>query len=321
MRFGLEQDGGSLIIAIALPHPLHPINSRLRNKRRDLWVGQSISSWWPLSLSRNSLLIYSYLYVWNFFYKSCGYRTYISIQRESVVQYWWSCTPSQSIGPFFLGMRCSCVEYHLLFSLVSPTVSCSMKINLKLRCLWPLVFVLNNIFTLGILRSAISHLPPRMFFCPLDHLLVCRIQHGTIKPPYFTSRCSTRIFYRGVSGFATDCPCGVLCRGLTTCSLYAPLIENRLSNNSYAVNLIFCILTLCNCICLNISYDYLALSLHFTNSVLYFFKYSCTNSFYRCSLYTFHWDQTSTNMWIKHLEAHSSNPAGHVVQSVPLRLF
>ena len=27
----------------------------------------------------------------------------------------------------------------------------------------------------------------------------------------------TRIFYRGVPGFATDCPCGVWCRGLTTC--------------------------------------------------------------------------------------------------------
>ena len=30
----------------------------------------------------------------------------------------------------------------------------------------------------------------------------------------------TRIFYRGVPGFATDCPCGVWCRGLTTCLLY-----------------------------------------------------------------------------------------------------
>ena len=30
----------------------------------------------------------------------------------------------------------------------------------------------------------------------------------------------TRIFYRGVPGFATDCPCGVWCRGLTTFPLY-----------------------------------------------------------------------------------------------------
>ena len=37
-----------------------------------------------------------------------------------------------------------------------------------------------------------------------------------------------RIFYRGVLGFATDSPCGVGCRGLTTCLLYVgPLFGNR----------------------------------------------------------------------------------------------
>ena len=30
----------------------------------------------------------------------------------------------------------------------------------------------------------------------------------------------SRIFCRRVPGFATDCPCGVWCRGLTTCLLY-----------------------------------------------------------------------------------------------------
>ena len=37
---------------------------------------------------------------------------------------------------------------------------------------------------------------------------------------YVASSYSTRIFYRGVSGFATDCPCYVWCRRLTTCLLY-----------------------------------------------------------------------------------------------------
>ena len=37
-----------------------------------------------------------------------------------------------------------------------------------------------------------------------------------------------RIFYRGVPGFATDCLCGVGCRGLTTCLLYVgPLFGHR----------------------------------------------------------------------------------------------
>ena len=70
--------------------------------------------------------------------------------------------------------------------------------------------------------------PPRMFLS-LDLLSEYRIQNGTIGPLYVTSRYSTRIFYRGVSGFATDCPRGVWCRGLPTCLLYVgPLFGNRL---------------------------------------------------------------------------------------------
>ena len=43
------------------------------------------------------------------------------------------------------------------------------------------------------------------------------------------------IFYRGGSGFATDCHCGVLCRKLTTCLLYVgPLFGNRLLDNCLA---------------------------------------------------------------------------------------
>ena len=42
----------------------------------------------------------------------------------------------------------------------------------------------------------------------------------------------TRIFYRGVPGFATGCPCGVWYCGLTTCLLYVgPLFRNLVSQN------------------------------------------------------------------------------------------
>ena len=75
----------------------------------------------------------------------------------SVVQYWWSCTPSQFIRLFW-GVRGSCAECHL-FSLVSPIVPCCMINILILGCLCPLLFVLKNILTLGILRSATSHIP------------------------------------------------------------------------------------------------------------------------------------------------------------------
>ena len=47
-----------------------------------------------------------------------------------------------------------------------------------------------------------------------------------------------QIFCRGVSGFATDCPCDVWCRGLTTCLLHVdPPFGNRFLNTIGAVGL------------------------------------------------------------------------------------
>ena len=55
---------------------------------------------------------------------------------------------------------------------------------------------------------------------------------------YVTSSYSTRIFYRRVSDFATDCPCCVWCRRLTTCLLYVgPHFRNRLLSNNCALGL------------------------------------------------------------------------------------
>ena len=70
--------------------------------------------------------------------------------------------------------------------------------------------------------------PPRMFLS-LDLLWEYWIQHGANGPLYVTSCYSTWIFCRGVSGFATDCPCDVWCRGLTTCLLHVgPPFGNRI---------------------------------------------------------------------------------------------
>ena len=72
--------------------------------------------------------------------------------------------------------------------------------------------------------------PPRMFL-PLNLLSEYQLQYGAIGPLYVTSSYSTWIFYRAVSGFATDCPCSVWCRGLTTCLLHVgPPFGNRLLN-------------------------------------------------------------------------------------------
>ena len=106
-------------------------------------------------------------------------------------------------------------------------------------CLWLLAFVLNNTWLLGICCSTIPHLPPRLFLS-LELLSEYRIQHGAIGPLYVQSSYSTWIFCRGVSGFATDCPYDVWCRGLTTCLLHVgPPFGNRFLNTSWAVGLTY----------------------------------------------------------------------------------
>ena len=105
---------------------------------------------------------------------------------------------------------------------------------------------------------------------------------------------STWISFRGVSGFVTDCPCDVWCRGLTTCLLHVgPPFGNRFLNTSWGVGLTYWIVHLhflyfgiCNNICLDTSYHFW-LYLNFLN-ILCFLKYPCTNIFHRCSLCTFY---------------------------------
>ena len=77
-------------------------------------------------------------------------------------------------------------------------------------------------------------------FLSLDLLSEYRIQHGAIGPLYVTSSYSTWIFYKRVSGFATDCPCDVWCRGLTTGLLHVgPPFGNRFLNTRWAVGLTY----------------------------------------------------------------------------------
>ena len=116
--------------------------------------------------------------------------------------------------------------------------------------------------------------PPRMFLS-LDLLSEYRIQYGAIGPLYVTSSYSTWIFCRGVSGFATDCPCDVWCRGLTTRLLLVDLLE--FLNTRWAVGLtywivylFFCILTYA-IIYVLIHHMIFWLYLHFLN-ILYFYQ-------------------------------------------------
>ena len=121
---------------------------------------------------------------------------------------------------------------------------------------------------------------PRMFLS-LDLLWEYRIQHGANGPLYVTSTYSTWIFCRGVSGFATDCPCGVWCRGLTTFwkSNFKQQLGCRfviMDNESYFF--VFWHMQLYMS-----WYIRSFFGITFLN-ILYFFKYSCTNIFHRRSL-------------------------------------
>ena len=72
MIFELEQEGGNLIDSMALAHPLHPIDTKSRNRRRNPSVGRCVSSWWLLFPSGSSVLIYIYIYA--LLYELCFLR-------------------------------------------------------------------------------------------------------------------------------------------------------------------------------------------------------------------------------------------------------
>ena len=59
-----------------------------------------------------------------------------------------------------------------------------------------------------------------LVFPPLDILLEHWIEHVTVGLLYVMFTFPTKIFYREVPGFATDCPFGIWCHGLTTGPLY-----------------------------------------------------------------------------------------------------
>ena len=144
-------------------------------------------------------------------------------------------SPSRSIVLYFWGVRGSWAECHFLLSLVYQLcLALWLKSNTRMLVTFGTCFK-QHFDTRYLVFYNPS--PPRMFLS-LDLLSEYRIQHGANGPLYVTSSYSTWIFCRGVSGLATDCPCGVWCRGLTTWPLHVgPPFGNRILNNSWAVGL------------------------------------------------------------------------------------
>ena len=84
------------------------------------------------------------------------------------------------------------------------------------------IYYMSNINELpdGILFHWFCKCTPPWMFLPLDIPSEYRPEHVTFGLLCVIFKFPSRIFCRRVPGFATDCPCGVWCCGLTTCLLY-----------------------------------------------------------------------------------------------------
>ena len=137
-------------------------------------------------------------------------------------------------------------------------------------------------------------------FLPLDILFEYWIENVTFGLQYVMFRFPTRIFYKRVSGFATECPCGVWCRGLTTGLLYVGLFFGNLVGNDSGFwkfdimeNNIFFVFDYVFTYIL-MSHDIIILYFHLlyfhvvSNSALFFRLYSDTLRLHRRRLVTFY---------------------------------
>ena len=99
-----------------------------------------------------------------------------------------------------------------------------LEIKKSLSCPVPdvSIYYMSNINELpdGILFHWFCKCTPPWMFLPLDIPSEYRPEHVTFGLLCVIFKFPSRIFCRRVPGFATDCPCGVWCRGLTTCLLY-----------------------------------------------------------------------------------------------------
>ena len=179
-----------------------------------------------------NIYVYIYIYVCTFLVRVICYRSYIQRECHSVLAKLHPITFYRIISG-----ECAVPGLNATFRVLWFT-NCVLlfdkKINTRMLVTFDICFKQHfDTRYLGFYNTS-----PPMMFLSLDLLWEYRIQHGGNGPLYVTSSYSTWIFCRGVSGFATDCPCGVWCRGLTTCLLHVgPPFGNRVLNNSWAVGL------------------------------------------------------------------------------------
>ena len=124
---------------------------------------------------------YIYIYVCTFLF--C-YRSYIQRECHSVLAKLHPIT-------FYRGVRGSWAECHFFCFLWFTNCVLLFDKNLTLGCLWPLVFVLNNILILGIWCSTIPHLPG----CFRPWTFFENIGFNTVLTNSFMSHLTTQLWY------------------------------------------------------------------------------------------------------------------------------
>ena len=146
-----------------------------------------------------------------------------------------SCTPSQ-----LKGLVLGCAFFWCWASLYAPfTVSLIdfplimifiIIIVTIIGMFMAILFIMKYSFRLSVTKWFwFCECATPLIFPALDILLQYWVEHVTFGLHYVMFTFLTRISYWGVPGFATDCHCGVWCRGITTCLIYdGPILEYSL---------------------------------------------------------------------------------------------
>ena len=149
-----------------------------------------------------------------------------------------SCTPSQSMGLVLgCGLFWHWVSWCVPFTNSLIEFYFIMMVVIIIVIFMAILFILNYTFRLFVSTSGSANVHLPGFLHPWTFSL--NIGLNMLPSDSFMSFLDSLQIYRGVSGFATDCPCGVWWRGLTTCLLYVgQLFGNLVRNDSRYVILI-----------------------------------------------------------------------------------
>ena len=126
---------------------------------------------------------------------------------------------------FFLYIKLMCPYFILLIYTDGERdglwMACPFRTLVVLYRMFPFIICLilmNYLMEFYFIGFVNAHLPG--CFCPWTFRLNIGLNTSPSDSLCVIFKFPSRIFCRRVPGFATDCPCGVWCRGLTTCLLY-----------------------------------------------------------------------------------------------------